>query len=377
MAETSKPPSKRRLRRARQHGIAAASSELTSAGGLAAAILVLVALASQLFPPLVTTIQNGLHRAATARITHDPGQLLAIAAEFPPSLLSWLHVSIWVFAAGAGISIVVGLIQTRAMIAPARCLPAWQRLKPGNALVRLWSVETILALAAVAAKGVVIAVLVGELLMRHAGDLANLAGLPVARAGRVTGVVAALLVMRIGLALFAFGLIDWVLQRRQHRRALMMSRQEARREERESGRDPVRRSHRRQVHAEIVAAGHSVPRSRQAVRGGAVTEQSGRSAGYSIDPAAVAAAVQRSCLVITGDQTPVALARDPRSMTAPRVAAHGAHLVGRHIADLARRTGIPVVHDRLVADAVNALPIGAAIPDHLHLAVARIMAAWQ
>ena len=140
----------------------------------------------------------------------------------------------------------------------------------------------------------------------------------------------------------AFGVADLALCRRRHRRALMMTREEVRRDEREEEGDPRLRAERDRLRRAAVLAG----------------------------PVASAA-----CVVVNPTHLAVALGHDRAADEAPRVLARGAGREAARIRTAARRAGVPVVRDPPLARALFRLAgVGEVIPRELFEAAAAVLA---
>ena len=148
-------------------------------------------------------------------------------------------------------------------------------------------------------------------------------------------------VLRLAAALAVIGALDLALERRRLRRALMMSRDEVRRELREDEGDPDRKAERRRVHRALVEAG--------AVAGATV-------------------------VVVNPTRFAVALRHERDGEGAPRVVAKGTGLAAARIRSAARRAGVPIVRDVPLARALHRLAdVGDEIPEELYDAAAALL----
>ena len=220
--------------------------------------------------------------------------------------------------------------------------PRWERLDPSRGLRRLVSARALLDVA----RGLTRALAAALLAWRSLRDaIPALAALPRLEPQAALAVVAPLLLriaLEIAAALLAFGTVDLALQRRRHRKALMMTRDEVRRETKEEEGDPRHRAERRRLHRGIALAG---PVSRAA------------------------------CVVVNPTHLAVALEHRRGSDEAPVVLAKGAGAQAERIRTLARRSGVPTVRDVTLARALFRLAeVGEAIPEDLFEAAAVVLA---
>jgi len=327
-------PTPRRLREARRRGEVARSRELSSAIALAGGLAAVAALAAQDSDRLERHLRLSIEaatrgEAAPLAALSDALALLARVA-LPPCLAALL-------AAGLATA-----LQTGVGISTVAVAPRWERLDPLKGLRRLLSAQQLLEVGLGLAKTLAAALLAWGELRASAPALAQLP-----RVGpRAALAVAAPLLLRIALevaaALVAFGAVDLALQQGRHRKALMMTRDEVRRETKEDEGDPRHRAERRRLHRAIALAG---PVSRAA------------------------------CVVVNPTHLAVALGHRRGSDEAPVVLAKGAGAQAARIRALARRAGVPAVRDVALARALFRIAeVGEEIPEELFEAAAVVLA---
>jgi type III secretion protein U len=141
------------------------------------------------------------------------------------------------------------------------------------------------------------------------------------------------------------GLADALLARRRHRRRLMMTREEVRREWREAEGDPWIRRRRRQLHRQLAEGGTA--------RGvGAATT-----------------------VVVNPTHLAVALRYAPREAPAPYLVAKARAGEALTLQRQARALGVPVVRDVALARSLILLGVGEEIPEELYEAAAAVLQA--
>jgi type III secretion protein U len=331
-ASRTEHPTPRRLREARRRGEVAVSRELSGAaalwGGLAALALSGPAIAAQLAHLLASAL------AGAGSGAPEPAAVLAEAGAAVLRLA--LPVCGGALLSGAA----AGLLQAGGGLFPEAMRPRLERLDPLRGARRLFSPSQLAAAALGLAKG---AVLVGLLWGWFRGVAPALSALP--RAG-AAGLWRALplfgsVAVRLAMAFAAFGLLDLALVRRRHRKALMMTRDEVRREQKEDEGDPAHRAERRRRHRALLEAG---PISRATV------------------------------VVVNPTHVAVALRHHRDEGDAPRVVAKGTGLAAARIRSAARRAGVPVVRDVPLARALHRLAeVGDEIPEELYEAAAAVL----
>jgi flagellar biosynthesis protein FlhB len=144
----------------------------------------------------------------------------------------------------------------------------------------------------------------------------------------------------VGLAL---GVADYLFVWRRHARGLRMTREEVRRESKESEGDPSHRAERKRLHREILEQ-----RMVEEVR-------------------------KADFVVVNPDHIAVALRYDRDGDGAPIVVASGERLVADRIRQVARQAGVPIFRDVTLARSLHELPEGAEIPVALYEAVAEVL----
>lgn len=325
-------PTPRRLAQARARGEVACSRELTGAVALAAGWLAALACGPSLLGELHRLLRQQLSaalspgRAPSAALYEAAGAVARLSAL--PCLAALLA------------ALVAGLLQTGGLMAPAAAAPRLERLDPGRGLARLVSLDRLAATGL----GLLKAAAVAGLAYHWAhGAAPALAALP--RSANPLATLPALLgplLTRLLAALLLLGLVDLLLARRRHQRALRMSRDEVRREQREEEGDPSHRGERRRRHRALLEA----------------------------PPLA-----QATCLVVNPTHLAVALLHRRELDEPPRVVAKGAGADARRLRSQARRAGVPIVRDVPLARALHRLAeVGDEIPEPLYDAAAAVLA---
>ena len=245
----------------------------------------------------------------------------------------------------ATLALAVGAGQGRGTLTAQPLQPDWSRLSPIKNLKRFLSprplVDLIKALAKILVVGVVVYVALS-------GGLAELSRLPqsgpVALVEVLRGQVTTVL-LAAGVALLALAGADYGYQSWQHSRELRMTKEEVKKELRESEGDPL-------IRARLRSLGRSLARMR------------------------MMQAVPTADVVVTNPtHIAVALRYDPEVADAPVVVAMGSRKLALRIRKVAMEAGVPVVESKPVARALHATArVGQPIPPMLYVAVAEILA---
>ncbi|HLL52309.1 MAG TPA: EscU/YscU/HrcU family type III secretion system export apparatus switch protein [Myxococcaceae bacterium] len=153
------------------------------------------------------------------------------------------------------------------------------------------------------------------------------------------------LAVRCAGVLALLGLGDYLLARRRHLRSLMMSREEVKREHKNSEGDPHHKAKRRAAHRQLGAGGPA--------------------RGVS----------SATAVVVNPTHLAVALRYEPGECEAPYLVAKGREADARALRLEAERLGIPIVRDVPLARSLIHYDVGEDIPEELYRAAAAVLQA--
>jgi flagellar biosynthesis protein FlhB len=338
--ERTEPATPRRIERARDEGDVPRSRELATCVLLLAAGTGLWFTGNRTIGELGAMLATGL--TLERELAFDSHALLErIAAMLAPVLVAFLPV--------------VALLLVAVLLAPAALgglvfsttllVPKFNRMNPVKGIANIFSSRTAVELAKAIAKAVLVG---GVALAFFTASLDALLALvlqsPVAGIARV-GLLVAATFMALAATLLLVVLIDVPYQLWHHAKKLRMSREEVRRESKESEGDP-------HVKARVRALQREMARRR------------------------MMAAVPTADVVVTNPtHYAVALSYTDGAMRAPRVVAKGADAVAARIRALAAEHGVPQLEAPALARALHRhTDIGDEIPASLYSAVAEVLA---
>lgn len=342
MSEKTEQPTAKKLRDAREQGQVAHSKDFTQT-------LLVLALVGW----LIADAQGLLRRLATMLLL--PVSLQGMDFEPAAEMLveGLLRASLEVLLPVLGIVLVVGTLaetlQVGVLFAWKAVQPSGRRLDVAQNLKNLFSarswVELLKSTVKIAAVGTVVV-----LLLKH--ELGGLMTLP--RAG-IDGVGVALgelmtaLLRQVGVVYLVISGFDFVYQRLQHRKQLMMGKDEVQREYKEQEGDPHIKHKRRHLHQELLAEG------------------------------AVQAARTASVVVTNPTHLAVALRYDdPVRTPLPLVLAKGEGALAERMKAAALEAGVPVMQNVPLARALMAqAEVEQFIPAELLEPVAELLRAVQ
>ncbi len=339
-SERTESASPRRLEQAREEGHVARSQELTTFALLMAGAGGLWFFGAHFFQKMCSLLQRGL--SIDAATVPDAGQMLQRLHEHS-------------FEALFAIAPLLLLLLMTAFLVP-QLLSGWlftwnalrfdwQRVNPIAGAARIISWRGVAELVKALVKSVLITVVAVAVISHYRDPLQQLALLPldagVAQMSRIAGM--SFLIAAGTLALVAA--VDVPFQIWRHASDLKMSREELRREQRESEGDP-------QIKAAIRNQQRAMARRRM-----------------------MAEVPNASVIVTNPTHYAVALRYEDKGMHAPRVVAKGADLVAARIREIGEQNSIPVLESPALARAIyHHAEIGAEIPEKLYSAVAEVLA---
>ena len=331
MSDKTEEPTPKRLRKAREEGDSPISAALVQAAGFVVAITLAPAAVAATAGRATALVHQALERPMQA---FSP---LGLALDV-------LTLSVPLIAAAALVSVVVGFVQTGGIVATKKLAPDLSKANPITGMKNIFNWQRILGVFRSLIGALVVGWLAVRLLEDHGGDLVssigniNGAALVASDLSRHLLWIAAL----VGLALAG---LDVLITRWSWQKRLRMSKDEVKREYKESEGDPEIKQARKQAHQEVL-------------RGATIS------------------AVKNATVVIVNPThlaTALHYEQSDENDAAPRVVAQGEGELARQMIDAARLWNIPVIRDVPVARALSELEVGDEIPEALYEAVAEIL----
>lgn len=335
MSEKTELPSPRRLREAREKG------QLPRSRLFSAALVALGgAIAVSAFGPEAVARLLGWTRAVFAS-----GDQVDVAALADQAL--WVFIVLVAPALGGTLlaSFAASLATTGWMFRPALVAPKLDRIDPVAGLGRLVSRRALMDLAKALAVAAAIAWVIQDAIRSDGAEVLSYArgsgAAPLAGALEVVGRA----LWRGTGVLALLGVADYALARRRHVKDLMMSREELKREHKESEGDPHHKAQRRAAHRQLGQRGPA--------RG-------------------VKAATM---VVVNPTHLAVAIRYAPDECEAPYLVAKAREEEALALRREAERSGIPVHRDVPLARSLIHFDVGEEIPEELYRAVAALLEA--
>jgi len=336
VSEPTEDPTPKRLRQSRERGQIPSSRDAIAAAALLGGVGALVATGSG-FVDTFRSLMIPAFRVARGEVAAHPTEATVNAAA------AVARVSLPVLASAAGGAVLVGALLSGFLFAPAAALPQLDRLDPLKALAKYVRLRTYVEPLIQLLKGL------GLLALGWTVARASMSAWLLAPRGGTSGFVRALretlpsIAFRMLAALAAVALLDVLYRRWQHTRDMRMTKEDVKREHRESDGDPHAKSARERVHREMLAE-------------------------------ATLHRVQKASFVVTNPtHYAVALEWDEENMEAPAVVARGEGLFAQRIIAEAQRAGVAVLRDAPLARSLHDLEIGDEVPEVLFESVAAVV----
>ena len=236
-------------------------------------------------------------------------------------------------------------IQARGVLTVEPLKPKWERLDPIKTAKRLWGVQAVAQLAKSLLKLLIVGTAIWLVLQQAVADLPALGKQGPAALALLFRSYAVRVLAVAGVAYLFLALADYGFQLWQHERQLKMSKEQIRKEHKETEGDQVMKVRRRTM-------GRALARRRMLL------------------------AVSDADVVITNPtHIAVALKYDPSEAPAPVVLAMGARKMAGKIRQIALQSGVPIIENKPLARALWATArVGLPIPVELYVAVAEVLA---
>lgn len=339
--ERTEQPTARKRKQAREKGQVATSVDLTRALGLLAIYLAWRFAGGGMLGRLQALTEWWLRMAGTREI--DVDRMIAAYASLLPVMAMVLGPVMLAAMIGSTIAAVA---QTGGLVAPSAINPDWSRLNPINGFKRLFSARGAVATLKSILKVCAIALVAGLVLHSRTDEILLMADMQLRPMMATMGAIAAeMLVKSMGL-LLVIGAADYAFEWWDNEKQLRMTRQELKRDLRETEGDPQIRARRDQL--------------RRAVRGQGISAEM----------------PQADVVVTNPTHFAVALRYDAEQMAAPKVVAKGQRRVAREIVRIAHMHGIEIVQNPPVARSLfRSCEVGGQVPEVLYAVVAEIFAA--
>lgn len=230
--EKSEEASSHKLQEARKKGQVAQSAELNGAAGFVAVGLTLWAMSDSMSLKIERVFASAVDLAQSKKF--DTEMPLALHQMFTD--LIWICLPL--LLAGAIASVLMGLVQTRGVLAADPVMIQFERMNPGEAIKRLFSTRQIFELLKLLLKLSLLVGIIGIVLKTHLAPLVYAVHGSHDEAYVVGFHGLGLMVLWAGLALLVLGFADYAHQRFEFLKEQRMGKTEVKREQKQLNGDP-------------------------------------------------------------------------------------------------------------------------------------------
>lgn len=343
MAEKTEQPTPKKLREARKKGNVAFSRDANGVATYIAGVAVLFLIApgvARLFTSLYTEM---IHMMVTAPLSSDSWNGL-----MKHGLSGGLQIILPFVFSLAVVGLVLGLAQTGMNVSAENMKPKLNKLNPMNRLKQWFSPSGLFEFVKTLLK-LFIVFFIGYLVIKS--EIFNIIRLVFVQSleiGPYFQKLSKSLLFRVAMVFAVIGAVDFFFQRKQWKKKLMMTKDEVKREFKESEGDPLIKGQRKQLHMQMIS--QSVPRA--VARADAVT--------------------------VNPNHLAVVIEYDRETMVAPKVTAKGQEHLARKIIELAKKYNVPIIRDVTLTRALFEVEVDEYIPEELFEAVAEVLLfAWK
>jgi flagellar biosynthetic protein FlhB len=338
--EKSQDATSHRREQAREEGQVAQSQDLASALLLLGCLLVLMFNGESLLQLVgeMLAVQLGgdawLSADRDFAVLHLRGTTERLAAVLAP-----------IFGFVFLLAVVSHLVQVGFLFIPGKLAPDFSNLSPLKGFHRIFSIAGTVRLGFGIIKIIVIGSVALWSIYNQRDEILALTSLEIPEIALFAWNICLWTSIKIGMALFILGAIDYAYQWWKHEQDLKMTHQELREEMRNLQGDPQVISRRKQAQRQIAMQ-------------------------------RLSSSVPKADVIITNPtELAIAVQYEPATMNAPIVVAKGAGVVAQRIRRLALESGIPIVEKKPLAQALyKDVDLNHPIPDQLYAGVAEILA---
>ncbi len=317
MSEKTEQPTAQKIRKARQDGQVAHSKDTTQT------VLVVA-----LFGYMLGSAES-LVRTLSGMILMPAG---VIGMEFTQAVnalaTTLLREAVWLLAPFLGIVIGLGLFaemaQTGMNISFKAMMPSGKKLDVVSNAKNMFSAKTLFEFIKSNIKIMLLSAVVYGVLRNALPTLITLPGGGLTAVGVATGVLLKHMILYVSVGYVVLAAVDFIWQRRQYTKQLMMSKDEVHKEYKEAEGDPHIKHKRKELHREMM------------------------------EDSEVGAAAHASAVVTNPTHLAVAIAYQSGVTPLPLVLAMGEDAKAHRIVAVARRAGVPVMQNIPLARALVA-----------------------
>lgn len=251
--------------------------------------------------------------------------------------------SVPIALAGSVVGALVSFLQVGPLFSAEVLSPKFEKLNPINGFKNMFSKKQLVEFLKSIIKMSVTGYVVYSVVRDAMGMVLGTIRVDADGVLNVLGELVYRIATRVGLVFVGFSLFDVWFQRRSYMKDMMMSKDEVKREYKESEGDPHHKMKRRELHMEILESAQM-----ESVKGADV-------------------------VVTNPEHYAIAIRYDRENDVAPRVIAKGLDKRAEAIRELARQADVPLLRNVPLAHALYRVEVGQEIPEELYDAVAEVL----
>jgi flagellar biosynthetic protein FlhB len=295
-----------------------------------------------MFPTLRSRI-SGLFDYGLEKLAHPDDYLRVINTAVMQGLMAMLFISLPVVFAGAVAGGLADFLQVGSLFSMEVIQPKFDKLNPVQGMKNMFSKKQFVELI----KNVVKVGVTGYVVFGVVRDSMDMIALTIRSNEQtlvdVMGEILYRISSRVALLFVMFSIFDIWWQHRAHHKDMMMTKDEVKREYKESEGDPHHKAHRKQMHHEI------------------------------LEQAAMQNVRKADVVVTNPEHVAVALRYDREQDGAPKILCKGVDTRAAAIRELAKEAGIPMMRNVPLAHSLLRLEVGDEVPEELYDAVAEVL----
>ncbi len=330
----------KRLREARKKGQVPKSRDLTTVLVLIATISSLAAFGSM----IVSEIEKFSISALSLEFFVESNPLASIFALSEVGFLVLMRACAPFLIAAFVSAAVIGRLQVGGVFSFEPLKPELKKLNAIEGIKKMFKAQTFIELVKNIIKMVVILGLAYAAIDRYLRPFLLTTTVPIADGAKIGGKIVLYFLVLVFIVFILVAIIDVMLQRREFKKNLKMTKEEVKREYKEDEGDPLIKSKRKQMHQEMAMSD-------------------------------VAQQVKASDVVVTNPtHIAIAIKYDQAEMVSPQIMAKGQRLFAQTIREIAAEYDVPIMRNVPLAWTLIELEVGDEIPEDLYRAVAEVLA---
>ncbi|MGA1868996.1 MAG: flagellar biosynthesis protein FlhB [bacterium] len=338
--QRTEPATPKRRREAREKGQVAKSQEIANALIFMGTLLVFFFAGRFMLHNLFKLMKYILSQSGSLKIT--PKNSVNFISHLQLSLLPILMPMLLSLSA---LAVLANYLQVGFLITLQPLIPDFTRLNPINGIKNIFSLRKVMEILKSVLQIAIISIIAYITLRSEIQNTPALIRMTPGVFLFYLGDVSFTLIFRVTGALSVLAFFDYLYQRYEHEKSLLMTKEEVKEEQKQTEGDP-------RIKGRIRSIQLNLARKR------------------------MMAAVPQADVVITNpEHIAVALQYKQKEMSAPKVLAKGAGYLAERIKEIAKENNIPLVEDKPLARALyKIVEVGDFIPPQLYQAVAEILA---